>query len=72
IAVIFLRMFSETIQSMIDFHNRLVATHHVHFGNVLAAKITNEALRSETLSRMALALADIVMVPETGKASGKA
>jgi hypothetical protein len=56
IAVIYLKMHSETIKSLTEFHNRLVATHHLHFGNLLAAKLKNPDLREETLSEMALKL----------------
>lgn len=59
VAVVYLRMFSGTVRSMGDFHNRLVVTHHVHFANFLAAKIEkDEALRENTLAAMAVALAE--------------
>lgn len=59
IAVIFLRMFSDTVQSMVDFHNRLVTTGHVQFGNVLIARISDDPkLKNETLAAMALLLSD--------------
>jgi hypothetical protein len=56
IALIFLRMFSSTVSSMADLHDRLVVTHHAHFGNLLAARITDEQLKDQTLARMALAM----------------
>lgn len=54
VAVIYLKMHSETIRSLTEFHNRLVTTHHLHFGNVLAAKLKDPELREKTLSEMAL------------------
>jgi hypothetical protein len=57
IALIYLRMHSETVQSTTKFHNRLVLTHHLHFGNFLVAKITNQGLRESTLGSIASALA---------------
>jgi len=59
VAVIYLRMFSSTLKSIVDFHNRLVITHHVNFGNVLAARITDRDLQDETLAEMASALAHV-------------
>lgn len=56
IAVIFLRMYSETVKSSNEFHNRLVKTHQMHFGSSLAAKLENSELREETLAQMALRL----------------
>lgn len=56
IAVIYLRMYSETIKSMTKFHGRLVGTHHLHFGNFLAAKIDDPTLREKTLAEMASSL----------------
>ena len=56
VAVIYLKMHSETIRSLTRFHNRLVTTHHLHFGNLLAAKLKDPDLREKTLSEMALKL----------------
>ena len=56
IAAIYLKMHSETIKSLTEFHNRLVLTHHLHFGNFLAAKIANENLRESTLANIASSL----------------
>jgi hypothetical protein len=53
VGLIFLRMFSTVVQSMVDFHKRLVATHHVVFANVLVAKIQDAKTRDETLSTIA-------------------
>ncbi|WP_326848309.1 TRADD-N-associated membrane domain-containing protein [Paenibacillus alvei] len=56
IGVIYLKMYSETVKSSNEFHNRLVFTHHLHFGNVLLSKIEDKELREHTLSQMALSL----------------
>lgn len=53
-------MFTETVKSISGFHDRLVITHHLHFANVLAAKVGTEELRDRTLAGMAQAMA----VPE--------
>jgi hypothetical protein len=50
IAAIYLKMFSETIKSATSFHNRLVATHNLMFGNYLTSKIKNVDLKEKTLS----------------------
>jgi nitrate reductase gamma subunit len=80
VAVIFLRMFSATVSSMTAFHLRLVGTHHLHFGNVLAARVTNVHLRDQVLADMARALAVVrnedreanEEPPAEPKANGKA
>ena len=53
VAVIFVKMYSETIKSLTEFHNRLVITHYLHFGNFLVSKIKDDKLREETLSKLA-------------------
>ncbi len=53
VAVIFVKMYSETIKSLTEFHNRLVITHYLHFGNFLVAKIKDNKLREETISKLA-------------------
>ncbi len=57
IAVIYLRMFKGTMDALNGFHTRLVATHHLHFANFLAAKIDDELVRRDTLADMAKTLA---------------
>jgi hypothetical protein len=57
IGVIYLRMFSDTISALTGFHGRLVGTHHLHFGNFVAAKIDDKVKRDDALSKMATALA---------------
>ena len=56
IAAIYIKMYSETIQSLGVFHNRLVLTHHLHFANVLVEGINDKSLRDETLSKLAAGL----------------
>lgn len=50
IGTIYLNMYSKTIKSLTEFHNRLVSTHHLHFVNFLTSKIENQDLREKTLS----------------------
>lgn len=57
VAVIYLRMFSETTRSLTKFHNTLVTTHHAHFGNFMSAKIQDQALREATWAMIAESLA---------------
>ena len=56
IAVIYLKMYSETVKSLTEFHNRLVTTNHLHFANFLTAKITDETLKQKTLADIAESL----------------
>lgn len=56
IAVVYLKMHSETIKSLTEFHNRLVLTHYLHFGNFLLAKIDNRTLRDKSLAQVAINL----------------
>jgi hypothetical protein len=56
IGAIYLKMHSKTIKSLTEFHNRLVLTHYLHFGNFLLAKIENQDLREKSLAQMALNL----------------
>lgn len=57
IAVVYLRMFTDTIRNVSDFHKTLVGTHHLHFGNFLTANITEQQLREQTLANVAASLA---------------
>lgn len=59
IALIYLRMFSDSVSALTGFHGRLVQTHHLHFGNFLASKIDDEEARSAALAAMAIGLADL-------------
>lgn len=67
---IFLKMYTETIRSLTAFHNRLVTTHHMHYGALLAAKIADKKLLYETFSKMAIGT---IMRPveKEGKAAEK-
>jgi hypothetical protein len=56
IGAVYLKMHSETIRSLTEFHNRLVNTHYLHFGNFLLAKIEKDELREESLAKMAVNL----------------
>jgi hypothetical protein len=59
IAVVYLRMFTETVKSVGSFHNRLVTTHHLHFANFLIAKISSGAARDAFFGAVAeIAAAD--------------
>jgi hypothetical protein len=57
IAVIFLKMYSGTIKSLNDFHDRLVFTNRMHYSNLLVSKIFDEDLKSKTWAKLALSLA---------------
>jgi MFS family permease len=54
VAVMYLRMFTQTISSLAEFHNRLVSTHNLYFGNFLMSKINrNWNLYERVLSEIA-------------------
>lgn len=53
VAAIYIKMFSETAKSLATFHQKLVTTHHLHFANYLAAKISDAAKRDEVMSIVA-------------------
>jgi hypothetical protein len=54
IAVIYGRMYKDTIESLNQFHNRLVTTHHLHYGALLSSQIKDNNLIDQTLSQMAI------------------
>jgi len=54
VAVMYVKMYTEAIKSLIAFHNRLVETHHMHYGAFLAAKIKSHILLDKTFSHMAI------------------
>ena len=56
IGAMYMKMFSEIIQSLTKFHNSLVFTHHLHFANVLVSKIATQELREKTLAEIATAM----------------
>ena len=53
VAVIYLRMNSEISSTLRDFHSRLVDTHKILMGNLIAAKIDDKELKHQTLSEIA-------------------
>jgi hypothetical protein len=58
IAVVYLRMFSDTVSAMTGFHSRLVSTHHLHFANLLTTKIEDPHLRDAAFAEMAAGLSN--------------
>ncbi|MED3089250.1 TRADD-N-associated membrane domain-containing protein [Bacillus toyonensis] len=54
IAVIYLKMHSEAVKALTEFHNRFVNTHHFYFSNFLLSKIQNEDKREDALVELAL------------------
>jgi hypothetical protein len=59
IAVIYLRMFSETLKSLTEFHQKLVSTNNLYFSNFLMTKILSQELRDRTLADIALRVSQI-------------
>lgn len=57
IGVVYIRMHSATIQSLSEFHIRLVATNYLHFGNFLVAKIDDPEAQGRALAGVAEAIA---------------
>lgn len=55
---IYLKMYSETVKSLTEFHHRLVVTHHLHFSNFLISKITDKELREKTLMDLVIKIAE--------------
>lgn len=54
IAVIYLKMHSEAVKALTEFHNRFVNTHHFYFSNFLLSKIKNEDKREDAFVELAL------------------
>lgn len=50
IAVIYIRMFSETTKALTSFHQKLVSTNHLHFANFLTTKIDNIDKRDDVIA----------------------
>ncbi|MEE9456043.1 MAG: hypothetical protein V3W11_02705 [bacterium] len=59
IGYIYIRMYDGAVKSLAEFHERLVATHRIHFGNLLIEKMKSGLLHEETLARFALTLAEL-------------
>ncbi|MEV6645848.1 hypothetical protein [Amycolatopsis sp. NPDC051371] len=53
IAVVYLRMFTETVKSIGTFHDRLVATHHLYFANFLVSKVADDQGRDSAFRLIA-------------------
>jgi len=53
IAALYLKMNAEVNGNMKEFHARLVETHKILLGNLIASKISDEVLRNQTLSEIA-------------------
>lgn len=59
VAYIYLKMHKATSDRLVEQQHRLITTHFLHFGNYLAARISeDQELRNETLSEMAKVLAE--------------
>jgi integral membrane sensor domain MASE1 len=56
VAVVYLRMFSESLKSLETFHQKLVGTNHLYFANLLITKISAEAIREKAYADAALAM----------------
>jgi hypothetical protein len=57
VAVIYLRMFAETVSALTRFHQKLVTTNHLHFSNFLLAKISDEAKKDDNYAKLAILVA---------------
>lgn len=49
IALVYLRMYSNTLKSFSAFHKKLVSTNHLHFSNFLISKISDSKIKNEAL-----------------------
>lgn len=49
IGIIYLKMYSETLKVLIEFHNKLVYTHNLHFSNYLLAKVETKEMKEKIL-----------------------
>ncbi len=68
IGTVYMRMHTETVKSLTEFHNRLVQTHYLHFGNFLLAKIDTKKLREQSLAKVAVNLStNEKLAPRVGK-----
>jgi hypothetical protein len=56
VGAMYIKMFSEIVQSVARSQSAVVATHHLHLANLLAATIGEDGLRQKTLAELALAL----------------
>jgi hypothetical protein len=58
VAALYFRMHHLIGKSLVQFHAKLASTHDLFFANVLAASIRNKTERSQTLVRLAVAIAE--------------
>lgn len=65
VAVVFLRMHAGTVEALTSFHERLVSTHHVHFGNLLASRVADSDNEHVVLGDMAVRLSQAA-IPTPG------
>ncbi|KIO59878.1 hypothetical protein B4143_2607 [Bacillus subtilis] len=56
IGAIYLRMHTNSTNSLTEFHNRFVNTHHFYFSNFLISQIEDVQRREETLANLALSI----------------
>jgi hypothetical protein len=70
VAVIFLRMFGETVRSATSFHTRLVETQHAYLGYLAIAKVGDVAKRDDALAGMSAILAQPGSVDGGGRTGG--
>ncbi|WP_371825425.1 hypothetical protein [Mucilaginibacter sp. SMC90] len=52
VAVIYLKMYSETTKSFTSFHYKLVSTNHLHFVNFLLSKIDNKDVLNKAIKEI--------------------
>jgi hypothetical protein len=53
VAAVYMKMFAETMSALTGFHKKLVTTNHLHFANLLLAKISDPKHRDESYARLA-------------------
>lgn len=58
VAVVYLKMYAETVNSFTTFHNKLVTTNHLHFANFLTAKISDKSVVDNTLRDLSIKIID--------------
>jgi hypothetical protein len=63
IGVVYMRMFSEILKSVTDFHNRLVATHNLYFSNFMLSKVQDISAKDAVTGEIARALSVAASIP---------
>ena len=72
IAATYLRMHAAAAANLAKFHGRLVETHHVMFSNLVASRIENDKVRWDTLSKVAVEVANpLKSEPKEKETSGR-